>query len=164
MIKSVSSFTPEKLQAFLSQRNASKTQTASTTSNNNASPGALNWTSSAGRGQSSSLSITTEAVMSTTESLTLTSSSVRLNEDDVIIDSGASNHAFNNRKWFTSLKTLDQPYRTATFSGGHAQAQEVGEVKLEFVCSDGSTTIGDADCVLYPDGSSQRHFPGSPEA
>ncbi len=98
--------------------------------------------------------------MSTTESLTLTSSSVRLNEDDVIIDSGASNHAFNNRKWFTSLKTLDQPYRTATFSGGHAQAQEVGEVKLEFVCSDGSTTIGTLTAYYTPTGPVNVISPG----
>ena len=63
-----------------------------------------------------------------------------LTRDTVIVDSGASRHTFNDRKWYDGMYRLDQPYLAAASNGGAAISQEAGEISFNVRCTDNTHT------------------------
>ena len=60
-----------------------------------------------------------------------------LTRDSVIADTGASSHTFNDAKWFTELKPLDNVYEMSSANGGTLSATQAGSVSLRLCTSTG---------------------------
>lgn len=60
-----------------------------------------------------------------------------LTRDSVIADTGASSHTFNDIKWFTELKPLDDIYEMSSANGGTLSATYTGSVTLRLCTSSG---------------------------
>ena len=72
-----------------------------------------------------------------------------LTKETVIIDSGASRHTFNDRKWYSSMYRLDQPYLAAASNGGATISREAGEVNFNVRCTDNVHTSAKLHHVVF---------------
>ena len=59
--------------------------------------------------------------------------------DSIIVDMGATNYIFNNRKWFTSIHDLHAPITMSSSNGGNAIATAIGTVFVPVARRNGAT-------------------------
>ena len=74
----------------------------------------------------------------------------RLTKDNIVRDSRASTHSFNDLRWFSTITTMPTPYE-ATGVGGRVRNTKAGIVKLDFVRFDGTVSHGTLKVVYTPE-------------
>ena len=72
-----------------------------------------------------------------------------LTRDTVIADSGASAHAFNDLKWFSTINNLTTSYEMSSANGGTLSATQAGTVVLQLYTSKGIVNILNLHNVKY---------------
>ncbi|KJZ68167.1 hypothetical protein HIM_12435 [Hirsutella minnesotensis 3608] len=88
------------------------------------------------------MSITPEAAQPTQPSRAIQDAlkSQTLTRDSIIDDSGASNHTFNDLKWFKDIKELPQELSFTSANGGDLVAKAIGTAYIRAKRSDGLVT------------------------
>ncbi|KAL6411722.1 integrase core domain protein [Ilyonectria robusta] len=77
-------------------------------------------------------------------------------QDDIIVDSGCSNHCFNDKKWFTFLTDVLDDEMMTTSNGGDLRVLGQGTVKV--ITAEGSITL--LEVYYCPDGAANMLSPG----
>lgn len=77
--------------------------------------------------------------------------SYQLSNDSMIMDSGASDHTFNNKKWFTHLVPLPKPLIFASSNGGDIATTHSGMAIFNVKLSNGELVEFECHGVYSPD-------------
>ncbi|KJZ70069.1 hypothetical protein HIM_10530 [Hirsutella minnesotensis 3608] len=131
---------PEKLEEFRRRRNRQtnvEPAREEVSINQNASQAAFTFNSGL-----IGMSITPEAAQPTKPSRAVQDAlkSQTLTRDSIIDDSGASNHTFNDLKWFKDIKGLPQELSFTSANGGDLVAKAIGTAYIRAKRSDGLVT------------------------
>lgn len=77
-------------------------------------------------------------------------------QDDIIVDSGCSNHCFNDKKWFTFMTDILDEEMMTTSNGGDLRVLGQGTVRV--ITAEGSITL--LEVYYCPDGAANMLSPG----
>jgi hypothetical protein len=84
----------------------------------------------------------------------LATTAISITKDSVINDTSSLYHTFNDKKWFTSLYSLDSPACHQAADDGYAKSSAMGAVTIPLFKPDGKAFTLNLTKVLYnPDSS-----------